>query len=169
MRMKVEPRYSFWFSALIDGELAERPVPRASELITMLNSGKVRLEACIYPKTDQFPRATIDWHKGYGFVFHCFEDDRSRGYFLVSSEVKASPQVEIVLGGQVMERWPPELFVPESLVFEALEFFLESGQLKPNLQWVRTDQFERECVWEGRKGREAWEASRRFPGSDGDV
>lgn len=35
------------------------------------------------------------------------------------------PSVPVILGGQATEKWPPELFVPENLAAEALDFFVE--------------------------------------------
>ena len=67
------------------------------------------------------------------------------------------PMIEINLGGQTLERWPAELFVSEELAHRALECFLASGKQDPALHWIRIDAFPRETVWEGRKGREAWE------------
>jgi hypothetical protein len=55
---------------------------------------------------------------------------------------------------------PPELFVSEVLASEALDFFLDSGKQKPDLRWIRIDEFSREIVWEGRHGREAWEKAK---------
>lgn len=56
-----------------------------------------------------------------------------------------------------MEKWPPELFVPEELAADGLRFFLDTGQRKPDLGWARIDGFPREVVWEGRAARSAWE------------
>ena len=70
-----------------------------------------------------------------------------------------APEVDIVLGGQVRERWPRQLFVEPSLgaETEALDYFLETGKQKETLHWIRTDAFARETVWKGRAGRDAWE------------
>jgi hypothetical protein len=42
----------------------------------------------------------------HGLVLHCFEDELSWGFFLAESGSLTSPEVDIVLGGQVQERWP---------------------------------------------------------------
>ncbi|MBI2074167.1 MAG: hypothetical protein HYW06_10805 [Gemmatimonadetes bacterium] len=152
-------RDSFQFAAAIGDQLVEKAAPSASELLTILRRGEIWGEASIYPKLADFPRALLSFHEGHGFVVQCYEDQRSRSDFLVTAGELSRPHVEIQLGGQALERWPQELFVPEALAVEALEWFLDSGKLKPDLHWVRIDRFPREIVWEGREGRDAWERS----------
>lgn len=84
---------------------------------------------------------------------------RSLSDFLVSANDLSDPTIEIELGGQALERWPSELFVPKAVVADALDWFIESGRRRPDLCWVRIDRFRRQTVWEGGEGREAWEAS----------
>lgn len=67
------------------------------------------------------------------------------------------PTIDINLGGQTLERWPSELFVPEELARQALVCFLATADQDAALHWVRIDAFPRETIWEGREGREAWE------------
>ena len=141
-------------------------VPPVDELLTKLQAGEISGEAVIYPTIGDFPRAMIDWHPGHGFVLLCFDSDASRGHFLTRGPVTSRPSVSIALGGQAMEKWPPELFVPEELVADGLHFFLDTGQRKPGLGWARVDEFLREVVWEGRAARSAWEERQR---RDGDV
>ena len=69
----------------------------------------------------------------------------------------STPSVEVELGGQALERWPPELFVSAERTTQALDHFLEFGKQDPALEWVRIDRFPRETLWEGRAQREAWE------------
>src|SRR5206468_11505184 len=69
----------------------------------------------------------------------------------------AVPMVEINLGGQSLELCPQELFLPEKLAHRAVEYFLNSGKEDPALCWARIDALPRETIWEGHKGREAWE------------
>ena len=93
-------------------------------------------------------------------VLHCFEDELSSGFFPAVSDLLSGPEVDIVLGGQVQERWPRQLFVDPLLGAEALDYFLETGKLEDALNSIRTDAFTRVTVWKGRAGREAWERSR---------
>lgn len=153
--MSVDLRGSFRLSFVAGG--TDQLVPPVSAVLEQVQSGPSWDVATICPADAQFPRAHIEWHCGQGFVLHCFEDDRSRGYFLVSSVHLASPSVEINLGGQALERWPANLFVSEQLARQALDYFLSSGKQDPALDWIRIDGFPRETVWEGRGGREAWE------------
>lgn len=156
-------RDSLQLCAVIGDDLVEKAAPPAPELLAMLREGEIWGEASIYPKAVDFPRALISFHEGYGFVVQCHEDEHSWSDFLVTAEEMSRPQVDIQLGGQALERWPPELFVPESLAAEALRWFLDFGRQKPDLRWVRIDRFPREIVWQGREEREAWEKSRRSP------
>ena len=168
MKLGPEIRANIRYSAVIGNDFAELPVPPAPELLTRIRTGELWGEVSLYPKDEQFPRASIDWHEGHGFVFHCFENAESWGYFLTTGDVMSPPRIDIALGGQAMEQWPRELFVGEILALEALDFFLHSGERKPSLRWVRTDQFPRIVVWEGREGRQAWERSKALKG-EGDV
>lgn len=79
----------------------------------------------------------------------------------MTSQHFSSPSIEMELGGQVLERWPRELFVSAERATQALSHFLEFGKQDPTLEWVRIDTFPREIVWEGREGREAWERANR--------
>lgn len=151
----------FRLSAIVGNQYPEMDVPPVDELLAKLQAGEMSGEAVIYPESGDFPRATIDWHAGHGFVLLCFDGETSRGYFLTRGRVTSRPSVPIVLGGQAMEKWPPELFVPEELAADGLHFFLETGQRKPGLGWARVDEFPREVVWEGRAERSAWEDRQR--------
>ena len=46
----------------------------------------------------------------------CFDGETSRGHFLTRGRVTSPPSVQVVLGGQAMEKWPPELFVRGNLL-----------------------------------------------------
>lgn len=96
----------------------------------------------------------------------CYEDERSQSYFLVASPKLSAPSIDVELGGQALERWPPELFVSAERAGQALNYFLDSGKQDPSLEWVRIDAFPREVVWEGREGREAWERTKRARNGD---
>ena len=143
------------------------PVPPVATILARLQSSPSWDAASISRVDDQFPRLHVEWQGGRGFVVQCFEDEQSWGYFLVSGLPVGSPTVEINLGGQTLERWPPELFVPEQLASQALDCFLDSGKQDQALQWVRIDGFPRETIWVGRQGREAWELSN--PATSHDV
>jgi hypothetical protein len=137
-------------SAVTGGRYPELDVPPVDDLLAQLRGGEIVGEAVIYPESGEFPRATIDWHPGHGFVLLCFDGETSGGHFLTRDRVTSRPSVEIVLGGQAMEKWPAELFVSQELAADGLHFFLETGQRRPNLQWAGVDEFPREVVWEGR-------------------
>jgi hypothetical protein len=146
---------TFHYSTLGGGQNA--PAPAASELIEIARRRPVWDEITIAKEDAQFPGAGLTWHEGHGLVLHCFEDGLSCGFFLAESGSLTAPEVDVVLGGQVQERWPRQLFVDPSLGAEALDHFLEMGKQKETLHWIRTDSFPRETVWEGRADREVWE------------
>lgn len=142
--------------SFVAGETA-LPVPSASEILARVRSGPVWDVASITPADDEFPLLHVEWHAESGFVIQCYEDENSWSDFLLTGPICGPPAVEINLGGQALERWPPELFVPEEFARQALDHFLKSGKQNEALHWVRIDAFARETVWEGREGREAWE------------
>ena len=80
-------------------------MPPVEELLAKLQAGEVSGEAVIYPPSGDFPRALIDWHAAHGFVLLCFDREASRGHFLTRGPVTSCPSVQIVLGGQAMEKW----------------------------------------------------------------
>lgn len=135
----------------------ELPIPAVSEILARLRSGPVWDAAWIAPVGDQFPRLHADWHEGHGFVIQCYEDEQAWSDCLLTRARCGPPTIEVNLGGQALERWPSELFVPEELARQALDCFLAKGKQDPGLHWIRIDAFPREIVWEGREGREAWE------------
>ena len=144
---------------------AELPVPPVATILSRVKSGPSWDSASISPTDQQFPRIHVEFNR-QGFVVQCFEDDQSWGYFVTSGLRVRSPTIDINLGGQALERWPPELFIPEQLASQALDHFLDSGQQDPELHWVRIDGFPRETIWEGREGREAWELANPANGHD---
>ena len=138
----------FRYSTLGGGENA--PVPSGAELIEIVRQRPVWDEITISKEDGaQFPRASLSWHEGHGVVLHCFEDELSWGFFLAESASLSQPEVDIVLGGQVQERWPRQLFVAPALGAGALDYFLETGKQKDTLHWNRTDAFPLETVWKG--------------------
>ena len=118
---------SFWLSGIIGDDFPEVEVPPIPELLDKLKSKEIRGEASVYPKDGSFPRVSIDWHEGHGFVVFCFEVEESRGYFLAREGIYGDPTIAVILGGQAMEKWPPELFVPGDVAAKALEHFLRGG------------------------------------------
>ena len=142
-------RPSFRLSFLSDE--ADAPAPVVSEILGRARSAAPWDEASIYPAQGDFPRVHISWRSDAGFTVHCFEDERSDGEFLVSERALSLPSVEVNLGGQALERWPRELFVPTALATEALEYFLDRAKRKPSLFWTGTGDFSRETLSKGRK------------------
>jgi hypothetical protein len=136
------------------------PIPTVSEILARLRSGPVWDGASIAPADGQFPLLRVEWHEGHGFVIQCYEDEQAWSDFLTIGVPCGPPTIEINLGGQALERWPSELFVPEQLAVQALDYFIATGKQDPALHWVRIDAFHRETLWESREGREAWERAK---------
>lgn len=82
-----------------------------------------------------------DVHAGTGFVVQCYEDSLSWSDFLVKELTFSPPRIQVDLGGQAFEQWPPELFVSDELVVEALDYFPATGRQTPTLAWIRIDRF----------------------------
>lgn len=139
--------------------MSDAPMPIASvaELFADVQSRPVWDGASISPADADYPRVHLDWHTGNGFVFLCYEDGESWSDFLATSRDFSTPSVEMELGGQALERWPRELFVPWELATQALNHFLEFGKQEPALEWIRLDGFPRETLWEGRAQRDTWQ------------
>jgi hypothetical protein len=152
-----EPRKRRAFQLSFLSKATEIVDPTVAEILAGVQSVPAWDGATISPLNGEFPRAHITWHAGAGFNVHCFEDASSLGHFLVRDNRFSPTAVEVNLGGQALERWPRELFVPESLAAEALEYFLKNRGLKPSLSWTGTGEFPREDIWQGREEREAWE------------
>ena len=163
--MSVDQRNALRLS-FVTGE-TELPIPSVSEILARVQSGPVWDVASIAPADEQFPLLHVEWHEGKGFVIQCYEDEHSWSDFLLVDPRCGPPAVEINLGGQALERWPSELFVPEELARQAVDHFLKSGKQNSALHWVRIDAFPRETIWEGREGRQAWE--RANPSTSRDV
>jgi hypothetical protein len=152
---------SFRFSCVSSSDAL--PLPHIAELLARVRAGPAWDEVSICRAHEQYPCLHLAWQADRGFIVHCFEDAASTGDFLVESVTFAAPEVEINLGGQALERWPPQLFVSDGLARAAVEFFLRTGKRSPLHAWVDTGGFPRETVWEGRDQRLAWESRR---GSD---
>jgi len=116
---------------------APLPILSVSELLTEVQSRPVWDGASISLADAQFPLVHLDWHEGHGFVLQCYEDEESWSDFLVTSPSLSTPSIEVELGGQALERWPRELFVPAERAAQALNHFLEFGKQDQALEWIQ--------------------------------
>jgi hypothetical protein len=124
------------------------PVPPVSALLAKISAGPAWDEASICRAGEQYPCLHLAWLAEAGFIVHCFEDAESFGDFLVEGGELGAPEIQVVLGGQAVERWPRQLFVSELLARDAVEFFLQVGKRTPLHNWVGAAGFPRETVWE---------------------
>lgn len=144
----------------------EVPLPSVSGILAQVRARPVWDVASIAPAEAQFPLLHIDRREGRGFVIQCHENEHSWSDFLLAGPQCGLPAIEIELGGQALERWPSELFVPEEVAHRAVEYFVRFGKKDPALRWVRIDEFPRQTIWESRKGREAWERANQSRNRD---
>ena len=147
--MSADKRHPFRVS-FVTGEPAQ-PITSVSAILARLQQSPVWDVASIAPTDDSFPRLHIESHGDNRFVIQGYENEHSWSDFLLTGPSCGPPAVEINLGGQALERWPQELFVPEKLAHRAVEYFLNSGKQDPALHWSRIDAFPRETIWEGHK------------------
>lgn len=124
-----EHREQFCASFLTSEALA--PIASATELIADFRSRPAWDGALIEAEHAQFPRITVDWHDGRGFILHCWEDETSGGDFLVTRREFSTPSVDVELGGQALERWPCELFSSTADAIRAIDYFLMHGAKDP--------------------------------------
>lgn len=143
--MAVDRRHRFQVSFLTND--APAPIASVADLLADVRSRPAWDGAQIEADDAQFPRVSVDWHDGQGFVVHCWENETSWGSFLVAGGPFSTPSVEVELGGQALERWPCELFASMDRATRALDCFLAQGRQDPTLEWVRTDGFPREVLW----------------------
>jgi hypothetical protein len=97
-----EELMTFLYSTLSGPENV--PALDASALLGIVR-GLPRWDALIFvAENEQYPRLHVTWHEGHGFVVHCFEDGESWGFFLTEAAFFTSPEVEIEMGGQALEK-----------------------------------------------------------------
>ena len=133
------------------------PATSAEEIVRMLREMKGWDCATIDVDDFEVNRASIWFRPEHGFVFQYFGDEIRSSEFLVTHSNFSSPSVEVELGGQALEQWPSELFVPEEQLLIALRHFLATGRKEQQLTWVQIDRFPRLTIWEGEAGRTRWE------------
>src|ERR1051325_9340733 len=120
----------------------------AAKLLNHLSDSSKWPEASIHPAAEQqqYPFLNIEFHARVGFSVLCFDKPSSLGHLAATSLSLSKPQVLVCLGGQVIERWPRELFLPVANAKRVVSHFLKAGERLPAAHWVRLDRFERETV-----------------------
>lgn len=121
----------------------------AADLLARLALPEAWPEASVHPPEADFPRLGIEVHPDSGVSILCHEDERSIGFLAATHERLSEPRVLVNLGGQVIERWPAELFLSQADAHAVVEHFLESGRQAPEYAWIRLDRFPRDTVHEG--------------------
>src|ERR1043166_8853088 len=145
----VEPALEI--SALANGGFKEFPADpaRVHQLLSQLEAGEViELSVRSPDKLVQYPIMHIDWHASAGFVVMVFESPESDGFYPIIGTSTCNPEIQIELGGQAIEKWPRELFVPRETAAAFFETFLKTGRQDSSFTWVANDVFAREIIWE---------------------
>lgn len=124
----------------------------ASQILTHLQSAGNWPEVSIHHPSRQYPLMQIEFHGNVGFSMLCFMRSSSVGYLAASTTGLSEPSVFVCLGGQVIEKWPRELFLSLSRARVVISHFLKTGKQLPTVHWVRLDRFPRETVHAGGKG-----------------
>jgi hypothetical protein len=149
-------------AASVDFDKPRRMSP--SKLLDHLKTSGNWPEASIHHATHQYPIMDIEFHGRAGFSLLCFDKASSVGYLAAGSSRLSKPSVLVCLGGQVIEKWPPELFLPLSLAKTVISHFFKTGEREPSVKWVRLDRFRRETVHPGGRGLiPLWQRLRRQP------
>lgn len=86
----------------------------AAALLARLASPGAWSEGSVHPPEADFPRLGIEVHPGIGVSILCHENERSIGFLAATRESLSPPSILVNLGGQVIERWPVELFLAET-------------------------------------------------------
>lgn len=139
--------------------------PDVAGLLARLQAGEA-LELSVHPVDEmiQFPMMHVDWHREAGFVVMVFEDEQSIGFYPTSDVPTGAPEIQIELGGQALEKWPRELFVPLEMAIRVCKTFIATGRQDRSVPWVANDAFAREIIWETPAQRAAWERKQRSEG-----
>ena len=133
-------------SVLASGGFEELPADSAPvhQLLSQLEAGEAfELSVHAVDRLIQYPMMHIDWHRDAGFVVMAFETPESDGFYPITGTQTGEPEVQIELGGQALERWPRELFVPHETAAAVFETFLRTGRQDPAFTWVANAAFAR--------------------------
>jgi hypothetical protein len=130
----------------------------AEELVDHLSTNGNWFEASIGPVRAQheflaeYPFMNVEFHGRAGFSMLLFIDERSTGVLAAMRAELSKPSVYVCLGGQVIEKWPRELFLAREATVTVLQHFLSTAAQDPSFEWVRLDRFRRETIHAGGKG-----------------
>jgi len=134
-------------------------------LLEHLENSRNWPEASLHRGPYDFPRLGIEFHGSAGFSLLCFENEASLGYLAASGLLLSPPSVLVCLGGQVIEKWPKELFLSATETKRVLQDFDQTGKQSESVRWVRLDRFRRITVHPGGRGLiPLWDKLRAAPG-----
>jgi hypothetical protein len=105
----------------------------AFKLLSHLRDPSNWPEASIHRATDQYPFVNIEFHCHVGFSVLCFDKPRSVGHLAATASSLSEPRVLVCLDGQVIERWPEELFLSGTATKDVISHFLNTGKRSPTI------------------------------------
>lgn len=136
----------------------------ATALVTKLQTPGNYPEATVHRPSAQYPFMNVEFHGRAGFSILIFERPRSLGYLATGQSTPGEPKVLVCLGGQVIEKWPEQLFLGGRRAAEVIRAFMLTGKKSPSCKWTRLDRFRRETVHPGGKGLiRAWKELSALP------
>ena len=130
----------------------------ASEIVEHLSAPGNWHEASIgplhreHPVLAAYPLMNVEFHGRAGFSLLLFPDEQSHGILAATRLELSEPSVYVCLGGQVIEKWPPELFLPREMAQTVIAHFLSAAAPEPSCAWIRLERFRRKTVHPGGKG-----------------
>ena len=105
-----------------------------------------------HPAIAEYPFMSLQFHGAAGFSLHIFPSEKSSSLFADTKSRLSAPTVYVCLGGQVIEKWPRELFLPHETALAVLEQFMATRRRSSSCTWVRLDRFPRVTVHAGGRG-----------------
>lgn len=121
----------------------------AAELLERISTPGYWHEATVHPADSEFPRLGIEHHRRAGYSILCHQDESSIGFLAALRRPLSALTIAVNLGGQVIERWPPELFLPADAALDIAEHFFATGRQHSGFTWARINRFTRQHVHEG--------------------
>jgi len=117
-----------------------------------------------HPSLAEYPFMHVEFHGRAGYSLLLFSEESAIGALAATRSELSKPRVYVCLGGQVIEKWPEELFLPPETAVRVIDHFFSAAEREPSAAWIRLDRFKRETVHRGGKGLiPMWEKLRAAP------
>lgn len=139
-------------------DIDERRRLSAAQVLTHLSLAENWPEVAVssphsrHPAIAEYPFMGLAFHGAAGFSLHVFPNEESPSFLAATKARLSVPTVLVCLGGQVIEKWPPELFLSRETALALLEQFMAERTQSTSCKWVRLDRFPRVTVHAGGRG-----------------